>query len=114
MKNILLSLLFVLSFSILSGQVSNTINLTNAGNLSTELSSEELNSVTNLTITGNIDARDFKTMRDNIPALTVLDISDVSIMEYIGTAGTYTTDETLYQRNQIPTYSFFVVFFYDQ
>ncbi len=84
MKNILLSLLFVLSFTILTGQVSKSIHLTNAGTLSTELSSEELNSVTNLTITGNIDARDFKTMRDLMPVLAEIDLTDVTIIEVRG------------------------------
>ena len=106
MKNILLSLLFVLSFTILSGQVSKTINLTNAGTLSTGLTSEELNSVTNLTITGNIDARDFKTMRDLMPVLAEIDLSGVNILAYSGTEGTSTIGNESYTANSIPESAF--------
>lgn len=102
MKNILLSLLFVLSFTILTGQVSKTIHLTNAGTLSTELSSEELNSVTNLTITGNIDARDFKTMRDLMPVLAEIDLSGANVTEYLGVVVTESTENIEYFENELP------------
>jgi len=51
-------------------QLSKTIDLANAGTLSTALTPTELQNVTNLTITGTIDARDFKTMRDSMPLLS--------------------------------------------
>ena len=44
--------------------------------------------ITKLTLTGTIDARDFKTMRDAMPALTDLDLSDVRIVSYTGADGT--------------------------
>ncbi|VBB45166.1 exported hypothetical protein [uncultured Paludibacter sp.] len=78
-----------------------TLNLT-AGTLSTSLTSDELNTVTNLTITGNIDARDFKTMRDYMPALTSIDISGTNIVAYTGTEGTYNTTNYTYPANTVP------------
>ena len=46
-----------------------TVDVT-AGNLKTVLNSDELNTVTNLTLTCTINAHDFKTMRDDMPNLT--------------------------------------------
>ena len=47
-----------------------TANVTTAGTLST-VASAYLNTVTNLTVTGTIDATDFKAMRDNMSLLAV-------------------------------------------
>jgi hypothetical protein len=85
-------------------QVSKTVNVT-AGGLSTALTSTELATVTNLTITGTIDARDFVTMRDSMPALAVVDISAVTIAAYTGNGGT--SSDTSYPANTIPDYSFY-------
>ena len=102
----LLSLLFVVlvTFNV-SAQVSQTVNVTEAGTLST-LASEYLTTVTNLTVTGNIDARDVATIRDAMPALAVLDLSGVSIKDYYGT-GTYPWGDQSYAANEMPMYSFF-------
>ncbi|MGC9151662.1 MAG: leucine-rich repeat domain-containing protein [Microbacter sp.] len=89
----------------LQATVSKTVNVT-AGGLSTALTSTELSTVTNLTITGTIDARDFVTMRDNMPSLAVLDISAVNIAAYNGNGGTFTN--TSYPVNILPEYSFYI------
>ena len=93
----------------LHAQVTKTANVTTAGTLST-VASSYLSTVSNLTVTGTIDARDFKTMRDNMPILSVIDISNVTIAAYTGMAGTYGTDvnntSTTYSANGIPKYSF--------
>ena len=57
--------------------------------------------ITNLTLTGTIDARDFKTMRDDTTMLSELDLSDVTIVKYIGTEGTMNSNFT-YPANTIP------------
>ncbi len=81
---------FILGLALIGqAQVSKTINITTAGTLSTALTSVELNTVTNLTITGTIDARDFVPMRDAMPALAILDLSGVTIAAYNGSAGPY-------------------------
>ncbi len=75
------------------------------GSIST-LSSYELNNITSLTLTGTIDARDFKTIRDKMPLLAVLDIGGVSIAEYIGSDGTSIWNNSNYPANTIPESAF--------
>lgn len=108
MKKILL-LFICLSLSLVaSAIVSKTIILTNSGTLNSALSASELTSITNLTITGNIDARDFKTMRDEMPALAVVDLSSTAILAHIGTGGTIDSESTTsyYSSNSVPAFSF--------
>jgi hypothetical protein len=84
----LLFLLIGLCISfLLNAQVSKTVYVT-AGNLFSTLSASELETITNLTLTGTIDARDFKTMRDNMPLLTGIDLSGTAVVDYYGTEGT--------------------------
>jgi hypothetical protein len=102
-----LSLIILLFIStILLAQVSKTVNCT-AGALSSLLTAAEKSTITDLTITGTIDARDFKTMRDNISNLSVLNISGVTISSYTGTQGTYGTSSRTYPANTIPEYAFY-------
>lgn len=72
------------------------------GALSALLSAGELNTITHLTVTGNIDARDFKTMRDLMPVLANVDISAAAVMSYSGTAGTVNSVDLVYPANTIP------------
>jgi len=67
------ALLLINYFS--NSQIYKTIDLTTSGTLSSLLSNEEKRNVTNLTLTGNVDTRDFKCMRDEMSVLSVLDIS---------------------------------------
>lgn len=88
----------------------NTVNVSievTAGNLKTVLAGQ-LSTTTSLTLTGTIDARDFKTMRDQMPALTDIDLSDVTILDYTGTEGTCpsTWGSTNYPSNEIPQNAF--------
>jgi len=65
----LLIIIFGLFFPlILNAQVSKSLNIT-AGSLATALTVNELQTVTNLTLTGTIDARDFKANADLSPQL---------------------------------------------
>jgi hypothetical protein len=82
----------------------NVVNVKTARTLSSLLTTEQKDTITKLTITGTIDARDFVTMRDSMPALAVLDISAVNIAAYNGDDGTYT--DTFYPANTVPEYSF--------
>ena len=84
----LITLFFILGLALTGqAQVSKTINIS-PGTLSFFLTVNELNTVNNLTITGIIDARDFKTLRDLMPSLTTLDLSETRIAAYSGTSGT--------------------------
>jgi hypothetical protein len=58
-------------------QVSKTINVNTPGSLSTILTETEKSTITNLTITGVINASDFELMSFNMPLLSVLDLSVV-------------------------------------
>jgi hypothetical protein len=87
-------------------QVVKTANVATPGTLST-VASTYLGTVTNLTVTGTIDAQDFKTMRDNMPVLAVIDISSVTIAAYTGTAGTAGTTSQTYSENELPMNSFY-------
>ena len=85
--------------SFANAQVTDTANVTTSGTLSI-VANAYLTTVTNLTVTGTIDARDFVTMRDNMQALTVLNLSGVTIAAYTGTQGT----ENYYRGNNTYTY----------
>ncbi len=49
---------------------------------------EEANSVTHLTLTGKLNAEDFRHLRDEFDNLKVLDISNAEIKMYSGKPGT--------------------------
>jgi hypothetical protein len=105
-KTIIINIILCLTL-IGQAQIIKTVNINNAGTLSTILTVDELNTVSNLTISGMIDARDFKTMRDNMPMLAILDISAVTIKSYIGYEGTAINGwDNSYADNEIPEYSF--------
>lgn len=82
--------------------MSKTVNVKTAGTLSTLFTLTEMNIVTNLTLTGNINAQDFKFMRDGINNLAVLDINAVTIKVYTGNGGTSSSNITTYPANEIP------------
>lgn len=100
-------ILFVVCFfatMMLQAAVYKTVNIS-AGGLSTALTATEKASVTNLTVTGKIDARDIKLMRDSITNLSVINISAAIIQAYTGTAGTVSVS-TSYLANKMPKNSF--------
>lgn len=88
----------------LEAQVEKTIENT-AGQLNKLLSAAELSTITDLTITGTMDALDFKSLRDDMPALSKLDISGVTILEYWGPEGPRNESIT-YDKNTLPWNSF--------
>ena len=77
------------------------------GGLSSLVEISDRPAITSLTLTGSIDARDFKSMRDSFPALENVDISGVSIDSYKGVFGTGTgTGEEYYSKDHIPHRAF--------
>jgi hypothetical protein len=98
----LFSFCFVLT---LNAQVSKTVNIS-AGGLSAALNNTEKNTITNLTVTGTIDARDVLTMRDNMPALAVIDLGATTVEYYKGTLGTIIGQDVTYPANAFPKYAF--------
>jgi len=104
MKKYILLIVSLLFVCFINAAVPKTVNVTTAGTLRTLLTTTEMTSVTNLTVTGSIDARDFKFMRDGITNLAVLDISGVYVQAYSGAGGTSTA--TSYPANEIPESAF--------
>ena len=84
MKAIYLLIISLFISQMLQAQVEKKVENT-AGNLSTLLTPTELNSVTDLTIAGTMDARDFMTIR-KMYWLTTLDLSGISVLAYPGGA----------------------------
>ena len=82
-----------------------TIHLS-AGELSSILTDSQKATITNLQLTGSIDARDFMTMRDSMPALSEVDINTVSVSAYTGTQGTAGSQNIIYPADCIPQNSF--------
>ena len=101
---IFLSLLFTV---LCSAQTSKNVNVTNAGSLSTLINATEKQSITDIVVSGNIDTRDFRFMRDEMTVLANIDISNVTIQSYTGTDGTNNGVSTVYPANQIPKFSFY-------
>ncbi len=103
------TILLILSFSIfLIGQAQDikTIDIQTPGSLSSSLSSSEKQFLSNLTVTGYIDARDFVCLRDEMKNLSVLDISGAAVVSYNGNEGT--DAQTInYAENALPAYSFY-------
>jgi hypothetical protein len=76
------------------------------GGLSTALSDIDLKHITNLTVKGTIDARDFVTMNLSMPKLHSIDLSSASIISYTGTEGTNYGSVTTYGADTIPVDAF--------
>lgn len=105
-RKLILLLFCILLFTIGHAQVSKTVHVNTPGTLSNLLTQTELNTITDLTLTGNIDARDFKTMRDLMPKVSNFNLESSIIMAYFGTEGTNGSSETNYSANEIPPYAF--------
>ncbi len=108
MKKTLLffALLFTTAFGYTAQAAESRTVACTAGNLAT-MAASYLTTVTNLTVTGTIDARDFKTMRDAMPLLEVIDLSGSTVSAYTGKEGTIGAPSTDYPANGIPTYAFY-------
>jgi hypothetical protein len=104
-KLILFSFCLILHFGVQAADVRTVA--TTAGQLGTDASAF-LGTVTDLTITGTIDDLDFVIMRDYMPLLASLDLSEVNIVEFEGSGGTAVFGSYRnYPANQIPDYAFF-------
>ena len=103
MKNLTLAIFFF-AFNVAYAQVEKTVAVT-AGGLYGALTHDELHTVTYLTVTGAIDARDFKIMRDSMPVLAYIDLVGATISSYSGANG---TDSTIvyYPANELPQRAF--------
>ncbi len=92
------------------GQMSETVHLSIAGTLKNYIFTHPVATITNLTISGNLDARDVQFICDSMDILEVLDISNTTIIEYKGREGTQCNIDTIYPANEMPRYSFYFVY----
>lgn len=86
--------------------VKRTYNVLKAGQLKSEMTEEEARTITHLTLTGKINAQDFKLMRDSMPQLEVLDLTNASISALAGKGGTSNESFIIYVSKCIPEYAF--------
>lgn len=107
MKKLLTIFIFVMLANLISSQVYKTINVTTAGKLSAFLTATENATVTDLTVTGIIDAVDFRYLLFQVPLLTVLDLSGVIIQPYYGTGGSSMDGLSINPINTMPPFSFY-------
>ena len=104
---LIVTLAFIgLSLGFISAQNVQKIVSVVPGGLHKALSQSERETITDLILTGTIDARDFKTMRDNMRMLKVVDLSKVSIAAFSGDRGTENSSAK-YKANTIPQNAFF-------
>lgn len=106
-RQLLISFLLAANTFGAAAQVSKTYFVSKPGTLISMMTEEEANSVTHLTLTGKLNAEDFKHLRDEFANLKVLDISNAAINMYSGKAGTYPNGKFyIYMPNFIPAYAF--------
>jgi hypothetical protein len=73
-----------------------------AGKLNEQLTADDLRFRSGLVLTGILDARDFKLIRDRMPLLESLDVAKVNIADYTGTAGSGGSNSIVYAANTLP------------
>ena len=74
-------------FAATAQEVKKTYFVSKPGTLISMMTEEEANQVTHLTLTGKINAVDFRHLRDEFKNLQVLDIANASISMYSGKEG---------------------------
>lgn len=92
-KQILLIICYFISVSLV-GQ-SKTVNIT-AGKLWSSVKTSEKATITNLTITGTMDTRDFTQLKDSFPSLSTLNLDNVSVTAYGSWAANTVPDASFY------------------
>lgn len=108
MKLRFLFIAFALTVTLLAAtaQVTKTYYVAKPGTLISMMTEEEANSINHLTLTGNINAIDFRYLRDGFNALETLDIANADIKMYTGKEGTYPGKFYVYMAHFVPAYAF--------
>ena len=88
-------------FAATAQEVKKTYFVSKPGTLISMMTEEEANQVTHLTLTGKINAVDFRHLRDEFKNLQVLDIANASISMYSGKEGTYPDKFYIYMPNLV-------------
>lgn len=108
MRKLILIILVLCMSMMLKAELSKTITNLTAGELKLQMTSEELRTVTNLTVSGTMDSRDFRTLNQEMFALTKVDLTNIQIEEYKGFYGSNVMNEyKTYPANSIPEMAFY-------
>lgn len=105
-KPIFIAFAIAANFFAATAQVSKTYYVGKPGTLISMMTEEEGNSITHLTLTGKLNAIDFRHLRDDFKSLETLDIANAEIKMYTGKEGTYPDKFYVYMPNFIPAYAF--------
>lgn len=108
--SIFIGLFFVVGNCVIAqqyGRVNKAVYVSKAGTLIDNITLEEAQTVTHLTVTGTINAVDFKHLRNDFDKLSLLDLSNATIQSYIGKRGTAPNEKFAnYGAHAIPAYAF--------
>lgn len=105
-KSFLLIAFAIFSLSLTQAQEMTKTMSVVPGGLYKALTLPERQKITHLILTGSMDAQDFKTMRDAMPNLAIIDLSKVAIVSYSGDKGTE-NKKASYKEGTIPQNAFF-------
>lgn len=106
MKKLIFFIVLLSMTAVLNAQTIKKVKTPKAGTLSTLLTKIDNTTLTDLTVSGVIDARDFYTMK-NLAKLKNLDISNSKILAYKGKGGVRPDDDTIqYIQDEIPMETF--------
>jgi len=105
MKKLLFFIFFTLFTTIALAQLQYfEFKVTTPGTLKSLIDASGEKFIFDMKVTGNIDARDIYTLRDNNPALAFLDLTEATINEYFAYKGT--ANEQFYAANEFPDFAF--------
>ena len=105
-KYLLVAGLLLIGLNNINAQLTKNIYVDKAGTMTSHFTEEEAHAITHLTLTGKINAIDFRYLRDDFKSLEFLDLSNVDIKSYMGKKGTYNEKFYVYPSNCIPAYAF--------
>lgn len=104
MKRYMILIMWLISM-LSNAQQETTIRVSEPGTLSSIITNDEKNNTYKLTVLGNLDARDFKTIRNEIPNLKIIDLSETFIVAYSGVNGTLAYNSN-YPESEVPSNAF--------
>lgn len=98
-------MLALLAATTLQAQHIKNVYLPRAGTLADMITAAEADSITHLHLQGKLNAVDFRYMRDRLPRLRLIDLSQASIGLYAGKNGPWNGFH-IYTANVLPAYAF--------
>lgn len=107
MKQLWMVVLIVLNLFGVSAQMQKNVFVSETGGLRSKFTEDEAKNVTHLSLSGRLNALDFKVLRDEFDKLQFLDLTNADIKLYVGKEGTYPEGKRyVYPMSCIPAYAF--------